>query len=223
MYCSECGKEIEENVKFCAHCGNRVENNISLSDDTELMRYPNKENKVKDVYLKNIGSDGLYIYSPSRSFGNAIATCLEKYFTFNGRASRSEYWFFILFTGILGILASVFDLVFFGDFMKSSNVSPINTLVSLLLLFPSSAVAWRRLHDTNRSGWLIGGFYLAILGAIISGGLSAAQLAAKGQQESALIGVGVMVILLLIVIIVFSVYLLIAFCQLGDKSQNNYG
>jgi uncharacterized membrane protein YhaH (DUF805 family) len=107
--------------------------------------------------------------------------------------------------------------------IKSYNLSPINTLVTLLLFFPSTAVAWRRLHDTNRSGWLIGGFYLAILGAIISGGLSAAQLAARGEKESALIGLGIMLILLIICILVFSVYLLIAFCQRGDKSQNNYG
>ena len=43
------------------------------------------------------GPDGLYIHAPARGFGEAITVCLQKYATFSGRASRSEYWFFFAF------------------------------------------------------------------------------------------------------------------------------
>lgn len=74
------------------------------------------------------------------TFQDAITTCFNKYATFEGRASRSEYWWFVLFLILLSATASI--------------VSPkLSGLVSLLTIIPSIAVATRRLHDTNRSGW----------------------------------------------------------------------
>ena len=43
-----------------------------------------------------IGPDGLYIGAPSRGFVEALVVCFRKYATFSGRASRSEYWYFVL-------------------------------------------------------------------------------------------------------------------------------
>lgn len=74
------------------------------------------------------------------NFSESIQTCLKKYAAFNGRASRSEYWWFAFAVAfgcaILSVLAPVAYAIF-----------AIGTLV------PSIAVATRRLHDTNRSGW----------------------------------------------------------------------
>lgn len=79
--------------------------------------------------------------APPRSFGEAIATCLSKYATFSGRASRSEYWYFQLFFFLVAFAAGVL----FGD--------PGMGLVALALVLPVWASGARRLHDTNRSGW----------------------------------------------------------------------
>jgi uncharacterized membrane protein YhaH (DUF805 family) len=84
------------------------------------------------------------------SFGEAISSVLGKYATFTGRAARSEFWYFFLFTIILDIIASVIDAVAF-----SSLPDPVSTLVSLALLLPTLAVSARRLHDIDRSFWWV--------------------------------------------------------------------
>lgn len=76
------------------------------------------------------------------SFGKAIITCLSKYADFNGRASRAEYWWFTLFSVLLQMAAIPIDT---SDRLRS--------LLWVLLLLPALAVAARRLHDINRSGW----------------------------------------------------------------------
>lgn len=71
----------------------------------------------------------------------SIKSCFSKYADFSGRASRSEFWWWVLFT----FLAS----------MVLGFVSPmVSGLFSLAVLLPSIAVGARRLHDTDRSGWL---------------------------------------------------------------------
>jgi uncharacterized membrane protein YhaH (DUF805 family) len=75
------------------------------------------------------------------NFTQAITTCFQKYATFSGRATRSEFWWFALFTLLASILASMF-----GELL--------NSLVTLALFVPSIAVGARRLHDIGKTGWL---------------------------------------------------------------------
>ena len=95
-------------------------------------------------------------------FGQAVSTCFSKYATFSGRARRSEFWWWVLFTFILSAIASVLDnllgLHVVSTTATSSGVSVnsfgwIGAVVGLALLLPSLAVTFRRLHDTGRSGW----------------------------------------------------------------------
>ena len=74
------------------------------------------------------------------NFGQAISSCLSKYATFSGRASRPEFWWFFLFQILVSIAASML-----GDV--------VGGLVSLALLLPALAVGTRRLHDIGKSGW----------------------------------------------------------------------
>ena len=69
------------------------------------------------------------------SFSESIKTCLQKYVDFNGRASRSEYWWFVLLT-----VGTIF-------------IPVIGWILRLILLLPSLAVQVRRLHDMERSAW----------------------------------------------------------------------
>ena len=73
---------------------------------------------------------------------------LERYAKFDGRAGRAEFWWFVLANLVvvvaLAILASIADIF-----------SIIYFLYALALLIPSLAVAIRRLHDTDKSGWFI--------------------------------------------------------------------
>ena len=75
--------------------------------------------------------------------GNAISVCFKKYATFEGRASRSEFWYFYLFYIII---------LFIGSVVETAAVS---YLFIIPLWLPQLAVSVRRMHDTDRSGWFI--------------------------------------------------------------------
>ena len=84
-------------------------------------------------------------------FIEAVKTCLGKYAQFNGRASRSEFWFFNLFLFIYLFVAGFL----LGMVGASDETYGVATLVLLIPVFiPGIAVAARRLHDINQSGWM---------------------------------------------------------------------
>ncbi|MCH8167231.1 MAG: DUF805 domain-containing protein [Proteobacteria bacterium] len=83
-------------------------------------------------------------------FRSAVTVCIQDYYTFSGRARRSEYWWFILFVVAGNALLSLIDAVIFGDDMLLG----LSGLFALLTFLPQIAVLWRRLHDTGRPGWL---------------------------------------------------------------------
>ncbi|MFY1617629.1 DUF805 domain-containing protein [Micromonospora sp. WMMD736] len=101
------------------------------------------------------------------SFGTAVKSVLSQYVGFAGRARRSEYWWFALFTVLVSIVASVLDNALGLNFVDGSSNGFIGLVVSLALLLPTLAVAVRRLHDTDKTGWwlLIG--LVPIVGAIV--------------------------------------------------------
>ncbi len=109
-------------------------------------------------------------------FKNCIS---NDYANFNGRARRSEFWYFTLFNLLTIILIYIFSNLIFGE----EFASILNILISLLLFTPTIAVTIRRLHDVNLSGWFIA------IQVIPFGGL----------------------------------FLLIKFCQDGDRHTNKYG
>jgi uncharacterized membrane protein YhaH (DUF805 family) len=74
------------------------------------------------------------------TFWDAVRVCFLKYADFTGRATRPEYWWFVLFIIIVSFVVSM-----------GGNVA--SSVFMLATLVPCIAVATRRLHDTNRSGW----------------------------------------------------------------------
>lgn len=163
--------------------------------------------------INSIGTDGLYPGAPVRSFGEAISVCFNKYATFSGRASRSEYWYFFLFCFLLGLATSIVDNVILG---VGAELSPINSLTALALFLPSLAVTVRRLHDRNRSGWWIGGFWLGLLGL----GVVFGMIAATPYVDDV---IGGLAAVLGIVYLVYSITLLVFLCQRGNPSPNRFG
>ena len=83
---------------------------------------------------------------------NYYIEVLKKYAVFNGRARRKEYWMFVLFSIIIGIVLRIIDNLIGLDEGSFTTVL-LSSLYSLAVLIPSLAVSVRRLHDTNRSGW----------------------------------------------------------------------
>ena len=81
----------------------------------------------------------------------SIKTCLKKFATFDGRASRSEYWWFQFFYILVVIVAVILDGVLVGGNLETAGALEI--VSQLILLLPALAVTARRLHDVDRSGW----------------------------------------------------------------------
>lgn len=82
-------------------------------------------------------------------FRRAVIACFQDYWTFSGRASRSEYWWFFLFVIAGSLVLSILDRVLFGPRMLLG----LNGLFAMLTFLPQMAVAWRRMHDVGRPGW----------------------------------------------------------------------
>lgn len=103
------------------------------------------------------------------SIVDKIIDCLTvDYVNFSGRASRSEYWYFILFCFLVGILLGLISGVAPG---LKSTCNIILFIFQLVIIIPSIAVLTRRLHDHDKSGWwqlislipIIGGLYIFFL------------------------------------------------------------
>jgi uncharacterized membrane protein YhaH (DUF805 family) len=96
---------------------------------------------------------------------NWYLVALENYFGFKGRARRKEYWLFVLFNIIFGLVAIYLDN-FFGIVMKGVVYGPIYLVYSLVVFIPGLAVTFRRLHDVGESGAMILITLIPIIGAI---------------------------------------------------------
>jgi uncharacterized membrane protein YhaH (DUF805 family) len=102
-------------------------------------------------------------------FFAAIKSCFGKYATFSGRAARSEFWYFTLFNWLFQLPLMILD---------EALGTPFAVITMLVLLLPGIAVAVRRLHDTDRSGW----WYLILLIPLIGVILFIVWACSKGTQ-----------------------------------------
>lgn len=97
------------------------------------------------------------------SFMDATKSCLQQYVGFSGRASRSEYWWFVLATAIAGFVTGILDGIIFG--MELSDPSWITLALQFGLFLPTLSVIFRRLHDHGKSGWNVCWIFLPLVGA----------------------------------------------------------
>lgn len=87
MFCTNCGKESDDDAKFCASCGIHFETAAGIRPSTS------PEGGARE----------------SMTFTRSISTCFSKYFNFKGRASRAEYWWFYLFCFLVYLVALLLD------------------------------------------------------------------------------------------------------------------
>lgn len=169
------------------------------------------------------GPDGLYIGAPYRSFPEAIRVCLSKYLTFRGRASRSEYWWFYLFTMLAGNILPLIGVML--GVVLGPVVAILLGILYLALMPPLLSVNVRRLHDVGRSGWWIGGAMIAfpafgILAAI-------AGIASEGPDQLASETAGplfaIMVGLAVLIGLAYGITMLVFSVKRGDPGPNRFG
>ncbi len=84
-------------------------------------------------------------------FQTSIKTCFNKYADFSGRALRSELWWFVLFSILGSIVATILDIMILGYTIEVNG--PLYLIFLVVIIIPGTAVTARRLHDINKSGW----------------------------------------------------------------------
>ena len=93
------------------------------------------------------------------NFSDSIKLGFSNYVNFTGRACRSEYWYWVLFTVIVSVVCLIIDNLI--------GAQVTSTIWDLATILPSLAVAVRRLHDTDRSGWWFLLIFIPLVGFII--------------------------------------------------------
>lgn len=127
MYCKQCGSELRDGAAFCAKCGARQ----SVYEDRKHNEY--------------VG------------FGQAIVLLFKNAFNFRTRASRSEYWWVMLFWLIISIPLSLVALM----------LTPLTAPLMLIIVIPGISLAVRRLHDVGKPGAWYCMVFVPGVGAII--------------------------------------------------------
>ena len=124
------------------------------------------------------------MYQLQVSFGEAISRAFRKYCCFTGRASRSEYWWFYLFTCIIGWVSMMISVgMNYSEFSLLAtdpnyaddpeaitaimNIYTFPAIISLAIFLPSFGLLFRRLHDTGHSGWWWLLTFVPIIGGIV--------------------------------------------------------
>jgi uncharacterized membrane protein YhaH (DUF805 family) len=81
----------------------------------------------------------------------------RRYVDFEGRSSRKEFWYFVLFYLIVSAVLTILDRTFFSSALgtNGSAIDPLTSIFGIVSLIPNLSVSVRRLHDTGRSGWWV--------------------------------------------------------------------
>ena len=84
----------------------------------------------------------------------SVVSVLKNWKNFSGRASRSEFWYFVLASAILGAIVGGIELTTGLMSIENPNATgPLSSILNLLLAIPSISVTSRRLQDYGYSGW----------------------------------------------------------------------
>lgn len=157
-------------------------------------------------------------------FGQAVRTCLRKYATFSGRAARPEYWYFLLFVFLGGLAASALDAALFG-LRPDAGQGPLASLFSLATFLPLLAAAWRRMHDTGRSGLYVLYPLIAMIGiGMFLGFMTGFAPLLAGDLGALFAGLGAVVAWLAMLVLMLSPLLVLWWLSRpGEPGPNAYG
>lgn len=145
------------------------------------------------------------------NFKIAVIKCLIDYKNFHGRSKRAEFWWFALFGLMISIITLLLDTAT-RKILSDSFVGIFSFLGFLALLPPSLAVASRRLHDINKTGW-----WQLILFPVYTIQVSEFLAPTSTQNPNPIIGLfGLVGFVGVIILIVF-------WCKPSIKSENKYG
>jgi uncharacterized membrane protein YhaH (DUF805 family) len=160
---------------------------------------------------------------------------LKNYAKFSGRASRAEFWWFTLFFMIAYFVLFGIGLAVSGRNPAPANPSPfaiytrmggylaVLGIFWLALVVPSIAVQVRRLHDTDRSGWWLAGFWLIYIAYLVASFSMMSSIAAQAAGGAPNLGGFAAVAILGLVMLVYCIVLIVFWCLRGTPGANRFG
>lgn len=119
-------------------------------------------------------------------FASAIKSGFKNYVQFRGTAKRSEFWYWVLFTFLVGLIATTIDNVAFatGDPADVMNTNtPISDIANLVFALPTLAVGVRRMRDAGFSAWFLLLQALPIIPLIVMIVTFVSELSATGMVD----------------------------------------
>lgn len=175
--CSQCEAINADGAQFCCKCGAQlgasqhgVQKSGYQSQPQQRGGYqphPQYQPQQRGGYQVSPRKQYQQTYGSTMGFSDAVRVCIkEKYASFEGRATRPEYWYFYLFFFLVllggGIIGAILGAVLSGGDgeVAASLALIVYGILSLGLLCPAISVLVRRLHDTGRSGWW---YWLALI------------------------------------------------------------
>lgn len=164
---------------------------------------------------------------------------LKRYAEFSGRSPRAEFWWFFLFTMIAYLIVWFLLMGAVGASMSSANAGAEPSvgmlgalgvgvifigLFWLAIIIPTIALQVRRIHDLDRTGWWIGGYYL-LYALYLAMSLGTVFAAAAGAVDPSQVGMGGLIGTMIVglAFFIYSIVLLVFFCTEGTKGSNRYG
>lgn len=147
---------------------------------------------------------------------------LEKYADFSGRASRPEFWWYVLGLVVAFVIVAIVESILGIHRMIVGMYGPLTTLLWLATIVPSIAVGVRRLHDTNRVGWwvllpLVPECLMIVTALMTAGAVAAGGGLAAGMGGLAITG------LIGLVALVGAIVLIVFYVMPGTPGENRYG
>ncbi len=148
-------------------------------------------------------------------FGEAIGTCFRKYAVFQGRARRSEYWYFVLFQSLVSTSVRILTAA-----VPAPATVGLALLAFAIFFLPSLSVTIRRLHDTNNSGWWVLAIFVFVSAALAA--FVAVHDGALNQYGIVVDQIPFFVCVSLALFAILMVYI-VTLARRGNPEANDYG
>lgn len=158
MICQHCGNPLPEGAKFCSICGHPQAQLTCSNCGTPVGTDTTTPEAVKTSPTQKTNS--VYDWDPFElnELDTLTFVLTKKYIEFQGRASRSEFFRYNLMISlcltIISIIMGIIKLIT-NDIMTAIVLYILLGIIDLALILPGLAIAVRRLHDTNKSGWYL--------------------------------------------------------------------
>ncbi|MBO4876716.1 MAG: DUF805 domain-containing protein [Ruminococcus sp.] len=194
--CRHCGADTPDYAKYCIKCGAEVDD---LGAPRDTMIYTDS----------SVGDGESPVYT---DFGGAIKLFFKNYIDFNGRSTRSEYWYAYLFLFIVNAVLEIFK--------RTTGLGLPRLIWDLAIITPLMSIGFRRLHDIGKSGAICLAATISVFVWAFATGIMAGAAEASGRMSG---GLFMFWLLASIITLILAIYMIVLFCQPSQIRDNSYG